>query len=52
MNWKRRFLLSLKLEDITDPDYMHAKRVCKGCETKKITMINTMICILKVIRYG
>ena len=24
------------MEDITDPDYMHAKRLCKDFEIKKI----------------
>ena len=24
------------MEDITDADYMHAKRVCKGFEIKKL----------------
>ena len=26
----------LSMEDITDADYMHAKRVCKDFETKNI----------------
>ena len=25
---------NVNMEDITDADYMHAKRVCKGFETK------------------
>ena len=33
------------MEDITDADYMHTRRVCKGFKTKK-TYLNTMVCIL------
>ena len=37
---------NLSMEDITNGDYMHSKRVCKDFEMK-----NIMICILKVIHY-
>ena len=30
--WKRRFLLNM--EDITDADYVHTKRVCKEFKVK------------------
>ena len=33
---KREFHCNLNLEDITDEDYMHAKRICKDFEIKKI----------------
>ena len=31
---KNNFISNLNLEDITDADYMHAKRVCKDFEIK------------------
>ena len=31
---KENFYSDLNMEDITDADYMHAKRVCKDFETK------------------
>ena len=31
---KKNFISNLNLEDITDADYMHAKRVCKDFEIK------------------
>ena len=34
ITYKRRFLRSLIMEDITDADYMHAKIVCKEFEKK------------------
>ena len=37
------------MDDITDADYMHAKRVCKDFE-KKI-LVNIMIFILKMVHY-
>ena len=37
------------MEDITDADYMHAKKLCKDFEMKNY--VNIMICILKVILY-
>ena len=33
---KRRFLQSIKYEDITDADYMHTKRVCQDFEIKNL----------------
>ena len=33
---KEEFYSNLNIEDITDADYMHAKRVCKDLEIKKI----------------
>ena len=33
---KEEFYSNLHMEDITDADYMHAKRVCKGFEIKKL----------------
>ena len=42
---KEVFYSNLNMEDVTDADYMHAKRVCTYFEIK-----NT-ICILKVIDY-
>ena len=32
---KEDFLSHLNMEDITDPDYMHAKWLCKDFEIKK-----------------
>ena len=37
------------MKDITDADYMHAKKVCNDFEIK--IQVNIMICILKVIHY-
>ena len=33
---KLPFYSNLNMEDVTDVDYMHAKRVCKGFETKDL----------------
>ena len=33
---KKEFLSNLNMEDITDADYMHVKRVCKDFEIKKL----------------
>ena len=33
---KEEFCSNLNMEDITDADYMHAKRVCKGFEIKHL----------------
>ena len=33
---KREFYSNLNLKDITDADYMHAKRVCKDFEIKNL----------------
>ena len=45
---KEEFYSNLNVEDITDADYMHAKRVCKDFEIQLIIVI----CILKVIHYS
>ena len=37
------------MEDITDTDYAHAKRVCKDFEVKKLR--GFMICMFKTIHY-
>ena len=46
---KEDFYSNLNPEDITDADYMHAKRVCKDFEIKNLG--ETMICILRVMYY-
>ena len=33
---KEEFYSNINLEDITDADYMHANRVCKDFEIKKL----------------
>ena len=33
---KKEFYSSLNMEDITDADYVHGKRVCKGFEIKNL----------------
>ena len=33
---KEEFYINLNMEDITDADYMHAKRVCKNFELKNL----------------
>ena len=33
---EKEFYSNLNMEDITDADYMHAKRVCKGFEIKNL----------------
>ena len=33
---KEEFYTNLNMEDITDADYMHAKRVCKDFEIKNL----------------
>ena len=44
---QKSIYIILNMEDITNADYMQAKRLCKYFERKKIYMI----CILKVIHY-
>ena len=46
---KGDFYNHLNMEDITDADYAHAKRVCKDFEIKILE--NIMICLFKVIHY-
>ena len=36
LTWKEDFYSNLTMEDITDADCMHAKRVCKNFEIKKL----------------
>ena len=36
---KEEFYGNLNMEDITDADYMHAKRVCKDIERKDLEYI-------------
>ena len=43
---KEDFYSHLNIEDITDADYEHAKRVCKGFKIK-----NFMICMFEAIHY-
>ena len=47
---KEEFYSNINVEDVTDANYMHAKRVCKDFEIKK-DLVNITICILKVIHY-
>ena len=46
---KEDFYSPLNMEDITDADYTHAKRVCKDLEIKILD--NIMICLFKAIYY-
>ena len=39
---KKTFYSHLKMEDITDSDCMHAKRVCKGFEIKNLGEYHNM----------
>ena len=49
---KEEFYSKLNMGDITDADYMHAKRVYKNFEIKNYDdLINIMICILRVVHY-
>ena len=45
---KEEFHINLNIEDITDADYMHTKKVCKDFEIK--SKVNIMICILTLFR--
>ena len=38
------------MKDITDADYIHAKRLCQDLKKQK-NSVNIMICISKVIYY-
>ena len=40
---KEEFYSNLNMEDITDIDYMDAKRVCKDFEKKKIRWISWFV---------
>ena len=44
---KKYFYSHLNMEDVTDADYTHAKRVCKDFEIKNLG--NMMICMFKVM---
>ena len=46
---KEAFYSSLNMEDITDVDHRHAKRVFKSLNNKNLVIIK--ICMLKVIHY-
>ena len=46
---KEDFYNHLNMEDITDADYTHTKRVCKEFEIKNLE--NIMICMFEVIHY-
>ena len=46
---KEQFYSNLNMEDITDADYMHAKRVCKDFEMKILGGYHD--CILKAMHY-
>ena len=47
---REEFYSNLNLEETTDADYMHGKRVCKEFEIKIFgEYLNIMICTLKVI---
>ena len=46
---KEDFYSHLNMEDVTDADYVHAKRVCKDLEIKNLG--NIVICIFKAIHY-
>ena len=46
---KDEFYSHLNREDITDANYVHAKRVCKDFEIK--ISENIMICMFRVIHY-
>ena len=46
---KEEFYSTLNIKDITDPDYMHAKRVCKDFEIKNLGEYNDFI--LKMVHY-
>ena len=41
---KEYFYSHLNMEDNTDADYAHAKRVCKDFEIKKIRRISRFVC--------
>ena len=49
LNEKEDFYSHLNMEDITDADYAHAKRVYKDLE--KEIWENIMICMIKAIHY-
>ena len=46
---KEDFNSHLNMEDITEADYVHAKRVCKDFEIKKIKRISRFVCLQQYI---
>ena len=48
---KKRFLSHLNMEDVTDGDYWHAKRVCEDFEIKNLLAADLFekMCILKYV---
>ena len=41
---KEDFYSHLNMEDITDADYVHGKRVCKNFEIKNFSRISRFLC--------
>ena len=39
---KEEFYSKLNIEDIADPDYAHAKNVCKDCEIKSLEVYHDL----------
>ena len=46
---KEHFYSHLNMEDVTDPDQAHTKKVCKSFEIKSLK--NIMFCMFKAIHY-
>ena len=46
---KEDFNSHLNMEDITEADYVHAKRVCKDFEIKKFKRISRFVCLQQYI---
>ena len=46
---KEHFYSHLNMEDVTDPDQAHTKKVCKSFEIKFLK--NIMFCMFKAIHY-
>ena len=46
---KKNFIATLNKEDITDADYIHAKRVCKDFEIKNLGEYHDLL--LRVMHY-
>ena len=49
MTRKKEFYSKLNVDDITDSDYNHVKRVCEDFNVK--TLENIMICTLKAMHH-
>ena len=41
---KEDFYSHMNMEGITDADYVHTKKVCKGFEIKKIRRLSWFVC--------